>query len=173
MNQSFSIFFDRLTLVAFFSGYPIVYALAMYLIKDVNWKNPVIPQSIKSSLSLAYFVVVLLFWGMIIADMFPSITFSKIISFFKDAYSWHKISLIAALVLAFKYFKARPNYALLHSLFFLLLLLEDLLSMLTGHMDKLTMNSEFKLYFYSILLNSIVLLSVTSIRVVLQRKRLI
>ena len=161
MNDSFFAYLHRLELIAFFSGFPLIYAAVLLVAgnpqKRKEWKKTLVPL-----LSYSYALVATLYLGFEMRSLYPDYSIGNIKQF-----TTHPFLVIWGLMAILFWIPAlakRPILCLLHSLVFFILLIRDLV--LFGYVsgaDKSIVNNDMKLYTSSILLNIVSFIAVTSV----------
>ena len=151
MDNDLFAYIDRLALMAFFTGYPIIYALVFFIagkrIKAPgslgNWLVKLLPY--------AYALNATLYLGMLIRNMYPDYSISNITE--QLHYAFLRIFGLCALLFWIPLFSRKPIYSLLHSLLFFFFLLKDLVLQMTSGEGKDMIKNDMKIYTDSILLN--------------------
>src|ERR1043165_5803649 len=77
MNESFFGYLQRLEMMAFFSGYPLIYAIAFFIAGNKPSKTS-IKRKIVSLLPFAYALVGTLFLGLQLNKLYPDYSFENI-----------------------------------------------------------------------------------------------
>ena len=151
MNDSFFIYLHRLELIAFFSGYPLVYA-AVHLIAGKPHNRNEWRKTIVSLLSYSYALVATLYLGFEMKSLYPDYSIENLKQFTTHPFlvAWG----LLALLFWFAFFAKRPALTLAHSLVFFFLLINDLFfSEAVSSADKSLIRNDMELYTSSILLN--------------------
>lgn len=152
MGNEMIAYLERLELLAFFSGYPLIYLIVLSLAGNKSTRSPN-KSKLVSILPLAYAITGTLYWGLQLRNLYPDYTFEHIKSEiqYPVLMIWGLISIIFWLPL----FRKKVIISLLHSLVFLFLLLKTIyLQFSSTTADKDVLKNDMKVYFDSILLNS-------------------
>ena len=161
MNDNFFVYLHRLELIAFFSGYPLVYA-AVLLIAGNPYNRNEWRKTIVSLLPYSYALVVTLYLVFEIRNLYPDYSFENLKQF--TTHPFLVIWAILAILFWIPFFAKRPIWTLLHSLVFFILLINDLFfSKAFSADDKNLIRNDMKLYTASILLNIISIISIAFI----------
>ena len=148
METSFFAYIQQLELMAFFSGYPLFYAL-------VN----VIAGRLKSStatlvillLPLTYALAGTLYVGLQLKNFYPNYSFGHIRSSIEQPF-W-TVWAVLSLLFWIPVFRKKPVFCLLHSLPFFFLLCKDLYyHSIDAHYDNNLIRNDMKIYTDSLLL---------------------
>src|SRR6478672_4923359 len=118
MDSDFSSYIDRLGLIAFFAGYPVIYSIILV----INGDDRTFVKKLVVLLPYAYALTGTLFMGFIARELFSDPT-NNFASFFQNSYL--RIWGLLAVLFWIPAFNKKPVYSLLHSLVFFLLLLKD------------------------------------------------
>jgi len=149
MDNSFFAYLQQLELMAFFSAYPLVYAI-MNVIFGHSKKE--IVRKFPSLLPYAYALVGLLFLGLQLKNFYPDYSVEHIKAEIQQPllYIWALLSILFFIPALAK----KPVFSLLHSFVFFFFLLRDIFSPLfTTASDKNILRNEMKVYTDSLLLN--------------------
>ena len=151
MDNSFFLYLQQLELMAFFSGYPLVYAVAVFFGENQQLKNN-FRSRLSSVLPFAYALVGTLYFGLQLKNLYPHYSVENIKATFQHPYltAWALLSLLFWLPAIAK----KKVLSLLHSLVFFFFIVKDLflqLSALSGGNDVVRNN--MKIYTLSLLLN--------------------
>lgn len=149
MDNSFFAYLQQLELMAFFSAYPLVYAIAHVIFS--NSKKEIV-RKFSSLLPYAYALVGLLFLGLQLKNFYPNYS----VEYIKAEIQQPLLHIWALLSILFfiPAFAKKPVFSLLHSFVFFFFLLRDIFSQLfTTVSDKNILKNEMKVYTDSLLLN--------------------
>jgi hypothetical protein len=150
MDTNFFGYLQQLELMAFFSGYPLVYALSFFIAGDQPVKS-VFKNRIVSLLPFAYALVGALFLGLQLKNLYPDYSFENI------KLSMHRPGLLIWALLSILFWipviAKKPVLSLLHSLVFFFFLLKDLLLHLFQSAGRSVVRNDMKIYTDSLLLN--------------------
>ena len=152
MDNSFFAYLHRLELMAFFSGYPLLYTVTLFIAGTQqfksNFKNRVVPL-----LPFAYALVGTCYLGLQLKNLYPDYSIESITLTIQQPYlvTWGLLSILFWIPTLAK----KTVLSLLHSLVFFFLLVIDLSSQLSSGTDKDTIRNDMKIYTVSLLLNLI------------------
>ena len=161
MNDSFFSYLHRLELIAFFSGYPLIYAIVMFL-KSKNPRRKDLSEKIASLLPFSYALTGTLFLGFELKNLSPDYSIAHLRSSMHHPYLvlWGVLSVFFWIPAVGK----RTVASFLHSLVFFVLLIEDLFFQATNSgTDKNIIRNDMKLYSTSLLLNAGAFIMITLI----------
>lgn len=151
MDSSFFDYLQRLEMMAFFSGYPLIYAIASFIAGKHQSKTS-IKRKIVSLLPYSYALVGTLFLGLQLNNLYPDYTFENIKLTTQEPYL--KIWGLLALLFWIPAFAKKPVISLMHSLVFFFFLAKDLfLHTFQPSADKHIIRNEMKIYSDSLILN--------------------
>jgi hypothetical protein len=150
MDTNFFGYLQQLELMAFFSGYPLLYALAFFIAGDQYVKNR-FKNRIVTLLPFAYALTGTLFLGFQLKNFYPDYSFENI------KLSMHRPGLLIWALLSMLFWipalAKKQVLSLLHSLVFFFFLLRDLFMHLFQSGDKNVVRNDMKIYTDSLLLN--------------------
>ena len=149
MGDNFFSYLQQLELMAFFSGYPLLYAIINVFAGNSNRE---VLKKLPSILPYAYALVGSLFLGLQLKNLYPDYSFENIrLSVQQPILQiWALLSLLFWIPALAK----KPVFSLLHSFVFFFFLLKDLLSHLfESATDKNILRNDMKVYTDSLLLN--------------------
>ena len=164
MDTNFFAYMQQLELLAFFSGYPLVYATVVFLAGNKqptpNFKNRVV-----ACLPSGYAMVGILFLGLELKNLYPDYSIQHI----KDAIHqpWLFLWALVSLVFWMPAFQQKKYFSLIHSLVFFLLLLGDLLSHVSS---SSVIRNDMNVYSTSLMLNAGTFLFITLLSYLFRRK---
>jgi len=145
-------YLQQLEMMAFFSGFPLLYAIVSVAAGYLQ-KNPGLKKKLISLLPYTYAIVGSLFIGLQIRNLYPNYDFDNIKNsiFHPFLFLWASLSILFWLPLINK----KTVLSLLHSLVFFFILLKDLLKSIsqTPAEDKSIVRNDMKIYTDSFLLN--------------------
>jgi hypothetical protein len=154
-------YLQQLELLAFFSGFPLIYLVVLSLAGRkygrTAWK-----QRLVSSLPIGYGLTGLLYWGLLLKSLYPNFSFDYIKSEIQNPFLtfWG----LGVVVFLLPLIARKPVLGFLHSLVFFALLVKDFYVQLTSASpDKNILRNDMKVYSDSILLNAGTLIAVTLI----------
>lgn len=151
MNDSFFSYLHRLELIAFFSGYPLVYAIALfsagYVVSREKQKRKIV-----SLLPFAYALTGTLYLGFQLKILYPNYSVGYITETIHHPFLvlWG----ISAIFFWIPALAKKPFMSLLHSMVFFFILLKDIFQSSLSGVDKNIVRNDMKLYSYSLLLNA-------------------
>ena len=158
MDPTFFAYLQRLEAMAFFSGYPLIYAIGFFIAENLPPRIR-LKHKIIFLLPTAYALVGASYLGLQLKALYPDYSIENIQQSIPQPY------LVAWGVLAILFWVPsigkRPVLSLLHGLTFFYFLVKDMyfqLSFLTA--DKNIVRNDMRLYTDSLLLNSLALVAV-------------
>lgn len=167
MYGSFFSYLHRLELIVFFAGYPLVYAIVLFILGNQLSKNK-LKGKVVSLLPFAYALVATLYLGFQLKMLYPDYSIQHI-----KEYMYHPYLVlwgISAMLFWIPAMAKKPVVSLLHSSVFFFLLLKDIFFQSTDSgADKNIIRNDMKLYTYSLLLNTGAIIAVTLIYFLLRR----
>ena len=150
MGDSFFAFIQQLELMAFFSGYSLLYAIIVVFAGDRapgnNFKNRLVP-----ALPLSYALVGTLYLGLQLKNFYLSYSSGNIIQPIHHPYLmiWGLLSILFWIPL----FRKKEIFTLLHSLVFFFILVKDISMQIFSSVDENILKNDMKIYTVSFLLN--------------------
>jgi len=140
---------ERLELLTFFSGYPLIYTVIFFFTGNQPSKNS-FKSRIVSLLPFAYALVGSLYLGLQLKKLYPDYSIENIHRTIQQPYLmiWGLLSILFWIPVLGK----KPVFSLLHSLVFFFLLVKDLFSQLSAPY-KDNMRNDMNVYTVSLLLN--------------------
>jgi hypothetical protein len=161
MEYTFFSYLQRLELITFFSGYPLVFAIIFFIAgnqpSNNKWKGKLF-----FLLPFAYALVGTLYLGYQLKSLYPDYTLENIKQSLYHPFlmAWALSSLLFWIPRLAK----KPVISLLHSFVFFFLLLKDLFFQLPAfETDKNIARNDMKLYTNSLLLNMAAIIAITLI----------
>ncbi len=151
MDNSFFAYLQQLELMAFFSGYPLVYAIIVSIAGNKQTRT-IFKSRIVMLLPFAYALVGTLFLGFQLKKIYPDYSIENIKTITQQPLLviWGLISILFWIPAVAK----KPLFSLLHSFVFFFFLLRDLIMQLFANSaDKNTLKNDMKIYTDSLLLN--------------------
>lgn len=150
MDNSFFEYLQQLELMAFFSGYPLVYVITVFLASHTNIKNN-FSRRLVSVLPFAYALIGILYLGYLLKSLYPDYSVKNIKAFVQQPWliSWGLLSILFWIPALAK----KKVLSLLHSLVFFFLLVRDLFIQLSASSDKSIITNDMNVYTNSLLLN--------------------
>jgi len=150
MDNSFFAYLQLLELMAFFSGYPLIYSLGLFVSGKIPSRYDKV--NIRRALPYAYALVGTLYLGLQLKNLYPDYSIANIRNAFLQPYliGWALMSLLFWIPAISK----RPVLSLVHSLVFFFFLLRDLFKQITDPAaDKNILSNDMTLYTTSLLIN--------------------
>lgn len=151
MGNDFIAYVQHLEMLAFFSGYPLIYYFVRFLFRNSSSKNGRW-SDIVSILPYAYALVGTLYLGLLLKNLYPDYTIEKLQYRFQQPYLviWGILSILFWIpTLARKQF-----FSILHSLVFFFFIVRDLSLQLMGiSHDTNIIKNDMRIYTVSIFLN--------------------
>ena len=147
--DSFFAYAQRLELMAFFSGYPLVYTVALFITGGQPLKNN-FKSRIPSLLPFAYALVGSLYLSLQIRNLYPDYSIQNINRAIQQPYlvTWALLSILFWVPAIGK----KRVLSLLHSLVFFFLLVKDLCAQLSAH-DRNIVRNDMTIYTTSLIVN--------------------
>ncbi|HAL83883.1 MAG TPA: hypothetical protein DCO83_17915 [Mucilaginibacter sp.] len=151
MDNSFFAYMQQLELMAFFSGYPLIYSLVLYIAGTLPEKNN-FKTRLVSLLPYAYALIGTLYLGDLLRNMYPDYSIKSIIVTIQQ--QWLIIWGLLSLLFWIPAISKRIVLSLIHSLVFLFFLGKDLfLQLFTPSANSDIVRNDMKIYGNSLLLN--------------------
>jgi len=150
MYNNFLAYIQQLELIAFFSGYPLVYATIFFIADNRRFKNNFITHTVQL-LPLAYALVGSLFLGFLLKKLYPDYSVENIKHAIQQPYLvvWGLLSILFWVPALSK----KKIWSLLHGLVFFLVIVKDMFFQLTAQTDNDIVKNDMKVYLSSIILN--------------------
>jgi hypothetical protein len=153
MSDNFFAYIERLQLLAFFAGYPVIYALVIFIRNRLSKIPHFRFRDFAALLPLNYALIGTLYTGMIIRNIAPEYEFRNL---FAGGQIFLTVWAMSATLFWIPLLRRKKYISLLHSLVFFALLIIDIFEY-TGSANEILYN-DMKLYSLSILLNAIAFL---------------
>jgi hypothetical protein len=150
MDNDLATYIERLELMAFFAGYPLIYAVVHFIAGYQQKKSPAFAKKMLALLPYAYAFIATLFTGLLIKDMAVNYTAKNTALLLP--FSYLKIWGCLAVVCWFPRVAKKPVISLCHSLVFFFLLLKDIF--LHNVSSPEIIKNDMKIYTDSLLLNT-------------------
>lgn len=150
MGNSFFYYIERLELISFFAGYPLIYALVHLLASFQKSEQTIGKLNWVSLLPYTYALIGSLFIGLVIDNMNGNFSIENIIAQFS---SFIKIWGFLSLVFWIPLFVKKPIYSLLHSLLFFSLVIKDFFIPDANNTIEKTISNDMRVYSISLALN--------------------
>ena len=151
MDNDFFAYIARLESMAFFVGYPLIYAIVQ-AIGGRGRETTSFIGSLAKLLPFAYALSATLFIGLLLKELYPDYSLKNISHQFQ--FPFLKIWGALALLFWIPAFNKRPVLSLLHSLVFFFFLLKDLYLQLSSHPGREIIKNDMNIYTDSLLLNA-------------------
>jgi hypothetical protein len=150
MDNSFLAYLQRLELIGFFSGYPLIYTIALFVAGNQRLKKSFINR-VAPLLPFAYALAGTLFLGFELKKLYPGYSLEHIKESVQHPYLvvWGLLSILFWIPALSK----KIVFSLLHSLVFFFLLVSDIFVQLFSHADSDIVKNDMKVYTSSLLLN--------------------
>jgi hypothetical protein len=150
MDTNFFEYLQQLEMMAFFSGYPLLYAVVVFIAGEQSSKNELKKRSF-TLLPFAYALVGTLFLGLQLKNLYPdySIENIKLMMPRTGLVIWGLLSILFWIPALAK----KPVLSLLHSLVIFFFLLKDLFLHFFRTTERSTVRNDMKIYTDSLLLN--------------------
>lgn len=151
MGNNFFTYLNRLELMVFFSGYPLLYAVIVFAASQQGMKNAFI-RKIDNLLPLSYAVVGLLYFAFELKKLYPDYSMENIKHYIQQ--SWLSVWALLALLFCIPAISKRKIWTLIHSSVFFSFLVIDLFSQFTQPAaDNAVIDNDMKVYGWSIMIN--------------------
>ncbi len=170
MGNNFFVNIQQLEMLAFFSGYPLIYFLVRFLAHNLSFKNGW-DARIVSILPFAYALIGTLYLGLQLKNLYPDYTIVNIKQRIQHPYLiiWGLLSILFWIPAISK----KQVLSILHGLVFFFLILKDLFSQLAGFsQDRDIVKNDMRIYTVSIFLNlaAIIFLTLLSYLLTLRKR---
>ena len=161
MNDNFFHYLHCLELIAFYSGYPLLYT-AVFLIAGNREQHNNLKRTLISLLPYSYALVATLYMVFELNNLYPNYSFDNLKNFSTQPFLpvWG----ILALLFWIPVFARRMFLSLLHSLIFFILLANDIFFSEPASAGAVyVIRNDMKLYTASVILNSLSFITVATI----------
>lgn len=150
MDNSFFIYIERLELIAFFAGYPLIFFAVRVIAAWLHAKG-ITRINIAALLPVAYAIVGLLYLGLQLKNLYPDYSFENIKLATADPYlkTWALLSLLFFIPFLAK----KPMLSLLHSLVFFYFVVKDFFRHFFLPADNNFLQNDMHMYSRSLLIN--------------------
>ena len=150
MGNSFFVYLQQLELMAFFSGYPLLYAIIIYFAGNKrpgnNFKNRIV-----SVLPYAYAFIGTLYLGLQLKKLYFNYSSENIKQM--THLPWLMIWALLSILFWIPALNKKKVLSLLHSLVFFFFLLKDIVLQYTSSVDQNILKNDMRIYTISLLLN--------------------
>jgi len=171
MDSSFLAYIQKLEIIGFFAGYPLIYAITIFIGDSIKVKKAIVTRVI-SLLPFAYALVGVLFLGFLLRKFYPDYSIQHIKQIIQQP--WLVLWGLLAILFSIPALGKKKVLSLIHSLIFFLLPVFDLFMYLfsTGADNNIVKN-DMKVYTASLVLNltSLIVLVLLSSLFAYYRKR--
>ncbi len=150
MDNDLVVYIERLQLMAFFSGYPLIYALVNVLATERSRQPNAFVNRLVMLLPFAYALTGVLFLGFAVKNLYPDYSVENI----SEQFTYIKIWAIFSVLFWIPAFSKKPVFSLLHSLIFFFILLRDLFMYMTSYIGMDMIKNDMRVYTDSLLLNT-------------------
>jgi len=151
ITDSLNDYISQLQLLAFFSGYPLIYTLVNFLATKRQERTSFLSNKWVELLPFAYALVGTLFIGLLLKNISPDFSLKNIADQFPTPYL--EVWGIMAVLFWIPAIRKRPIFSLLHSLLFFFLLIKDFFMQITSLSGRFVIENDMKMYTFSLLLN--------------------
>jgi hypothetical protein len=150
MDNSFFAYLQQLELMAFFSGYPLIYTVILFIAGNSLSKNN-FTSKLVSLLPFVYALAGTLYLGFLLKKLYPNYSVENIKMTFQQP--WLIIWGLLSILFWIPALSKKPVLSLIHSLVFFLFLVRDLFLQLTSTAaDNNILKNDMKVYIASIIL---------------------
>ena len=169
MGNNFFEYLQKLELMVFFSGYPLIYTIFFFIAGNEKTRNT-FKNRIVSVLPFSYALVGTLYLGFILKNLYPDYSFQNIKLFAQQPWlvSWGLLSILFWIPAITK----KKYLSLIHSLVFFLLLIKDIFLQQSASASNNMVKNDMHVYTISLLLNLGALVLVLLLSFVYSRKNL-
>ena len=151
MHESFFDYLQRLELMAFFSAYPLVYAIVSFFAGNKPSKHN-LKGKLFFLLPYSYALVGTLYLGFQLKNMYPEFPMLNLLEYIRPP--WLMLWGLLSMLFWIPALSKRPMVSLLHSFVFLFILIKDLFFRLPRFAPDMTIvRNDMKLYTGSLLIN--------------------
>lgn len=150
MDSNFFAYLQRLELMAFFSGYPLIYAITLFFAGNQQEKNNTISR-IAKFLPFSYALLGTLYLGLQLKNLYPDYSIENIkrMTYQPWLITWGLLSILFWIPALSK----KRVLSLFHGLVFFFFLVKDLFLQFSTSTDDNTVKNDMKIYTVSLLLN--------------------
>lgn len=159
MEENIVAYIERLEMMAFFTGYPLIYSI----VKAFSVKQKRITQvsSIHKTgklLPYAYALAGTLYLGLVIKNLYPEYSLKNITDQFQ--YSYLKVWGLTSLLFWIPFLSRKTYMSLLHSLVFFFFLIKDIFIHITSGSETEIIKNDMKIYTDSLIINTATLIAI-------------
>lgn len=147
MDNSFFAYIQELELIAFFSGFPLIYATILVVAGSSNLKQGFKSKLVKL-LPYGYALAGTLYLGLILKNLYPNYSLENI------QHPYLTIWGLLAILFWIPAISKKTSISLMHSLVIFIVLIKNLLTQLTSSSADINMvRNDMKIYTVSLILN--------------------
>jgi hypothetical protein len=168
MDNNFFNYLQQLEMMAFFSGFPLVYAFVFVIAGKKQVRRDIMERTVRL-LPVAYALAGTLWLGLQLKNLYPDYSPEHISLAMQNP--WLTVWGLLSILFWIPLFSKRPLFALIHSLVFFFFLLKELFYHSLGKSDTSTIRNYMKIYTDSLLLNLICLVFLLAISYLLFNKK--
>lgn len=150
MANSFFAYLQQLELMAFFSGYPLLYAIIIYFVGNKGSGNN-FKSRIAFALPYAYALIGTLYLGLQIKKLYFNYSPGNIKQMMH--LPWLMIWALLSILFWIPAFNKKKELSLIHSLVFFFFLLKDIVLQFASSADGNILKNDMRIYTISLLLN--------------------
>jgi hypothetical protein len=158
MIDNFLAYIERLELLTFFSGYPLVYTFGHFIARSKQGQRIQFSSTLLRSLPLAYALTGSIFFLLWIREIVIQLSIENIYPGFNITAL--KVWGLLAGVFWIPVLARRPVYSFLHSLVFFVLFCKDLVTGISSPSGKEIISNDMKVYTISLALNILCLITI-------------
>lgn len=152
MGEGLVNYIERMELLAFFAGYPLLFAIVQVVAGKKNIMQKGFASRLVTCLPLAYALTGTLYLSLVLKNMQPEYSLKSFAIQFEN--SFLKIWGLTAILFWIPLFRKKAIFSLLHSLVFFFLLLNDLFMYMRANMDREMIQNDMKIYTISLIINT-------------------
>jgi hypothetical protein len=167
MDSSFFRYLQQLEMMGFFSGYPLVYTIVLFIVSS-RPKN-IFAKRMVMALPFAYALTGTLYLGMQLHSLYPDYSYHNIMETFQQP--WLVLWAVLSVLFWIPSGGRIKILALLHSFVFFFIVLKDIFLHISSTADKNILKNDMSVYTSSLLLNTGTLLFITLMSFLFWRKK--
>ena len=170
MGNSFFVYLQQLEMMAFFSGYPLVYAIIIYFAGNKRSKNNFKARMV-SVLPFGYALIGTLYLGLQLKKLYFNYSTGNIKQMMH--LPWLMTWALLSILFWIPAISRKKVLSLLHSLVFFFFLLKDIVLQYTSSADENVLKNDMRIYTISLLLNlgAFILMLLLSLFVLLNKNK--
>jgi hypothetical protein len=154
MDNDLALYVQRLESMAFFSGYPLIYAIVLVVAGQLKETTTFINKLVVL-LPVAYAFIGLLFLGFVLKSFYIDYSLKNIGAEYQ--FSYIRLWGLLGVLFWISAFRKKAIFSLLHSLVFFSFVLRDLFFQITSNFNAEGIKNDMKVYTGSLLLNASVI----------------